>query len=80
MSHPIEVKDITPAGMTLLCQQSGEAWIIHRDDILEWEVDWEWLYGELPMGRYRMSKEIMDFRKTGDYDGKNYYAVFDVEG
>ncbi len=34
----------------------------------EWKVDWEWLYGKLETGEYRIVKRIMDFRGTGDYD------------
>ena len=44
----------------------------------EWEVNWTRLYGELPAGTYRIGKSIMDFRGTGDYDTKTYYAGFDI--
>lgn len=57
-----------------------EAWIIPMDDTTQWDVDWEWLYGELPVGHYRISKEITDFRDTGDYDESSYYANFEVTG
>lgn len=54
------------------------AWIIPMDETIEWEVNWEWLYGELPDGKYRVGKEIMDFRGTRDYNTKIYYANFEV--
>lgn len=57
---------------------TAEAWIIPMDEIVEWEVNWENLYGELPNGNYRIGKEIMDFRDSGDYDKKNYYADFKI--
>ena len=38
------------------------------------EIDWEELYGRLPAGRYRLGKEIMDFRGPGDYDIYRYYS------
>lgn len=58
---------------------TDEAYIINMNDITEWEVNWEWLYGELPIGRYRIGKEIMDFRSTGGiYDTLNYYADFEI--
>lgn len=57
---------------------TSEAWIIPMNDTVEWEVDWELLYGELPDGNYRIGKEIMDFRSAGDYDEKIYYANFEV--
>ncbi len=40
----------------------------------EWTVDWEWLYGSLEPGSYRIVKDILDFRGTGDYD-KHILAV-----
>jgi hypothetical protein len=56
-----------------------EAWVIPMDDSREWEVDWEWLYGQLPPGNYRIGKEIMNFRGTGDYDTRFCYAFFAIE-
>ncbi len=38
-----------------------------------WIVDWEWLYGSLDAGEYRIVKEILDFRDTGDFD--KYYLA-----
>lgn len=58
---------------------TDEAWVIPMNDTVGWEIDWEWLYGELPIGRYRMGKEITDFRNTGDYDTKIYYAAFVIQ-
>lgn len=55
-----------------------EAWIIPMNDSTEWEVNWIELYGELPAGNYRIGKEIMDFRGSGDYDTNTYYANFKV--
>lgn len=57
---------------------TSEAWIIPMNDTVEWEVNWEWLYGELPAGKYRIGKEIMDFRGTGDYDQEFHYAEFEL--
>ena len=31
----------------------------------EWEIDWDWLYGSLEAGQYRIIKDILDFRDTG---------------
>jgi len=57
---------------------TAEAWIIPMNDVVEWEVDWEWLYGELPAGTYRIGKEIMDFRGAGDFDQEFHYAEFEI--
>jgi len=54
------------------------AWMIPLNDTVEWKVDWEWLYGSLESGHYRIGKEIMDFRGSGDYDKEMYYAEFEV--
>lgn len=59
---------------------TSEAWLITMGGTTEWEVNWEWLYGTLPAGTYRISKTIMDFRGTGDYDERAYYAQFEIPG
>ena len=56
-----------------------EAWAIHKEDTTTWDVDWEWLYGELSAGQYRIGKEIMNFRGTGDFDKQMVYAEFKIK-
>ena len=59
------------------------AYIIPKDQDSkgsEWEVNWEWLYGSLEPGDYRIDKAIMDFRGTGDYDTYKIYAYFRYAG
>lgn len=56
-----------------------EAWIIPMNNTCEWEVNWEWLYGKLSVGKYRIGKEITDFRATGDYDEAIYFVEFEIE-
>ncbi len=46
----------------------------------EWEVNWEWLYGKLTPGDYRIGKSVMDFRGTGDYDTYKIYVYFRYAG
>ncbi len=58
---------------------TAEAWMIPFEDTCEWEIDWEWLYGVLPAGKYRIGKEIMDFRGSGDYDRQVIYAEFEIQ-
>jgi len=57
---------------------TSEAWIIPKNDTVAWEVDWEWLYGELPAEDYRIGKEITDYREPGDYDSQMYYIEFGI--
>jgi len=47
---------------------------LNPGDRREWTVNWEWLYGSLEAGEYRIVKDILDFRETGDYD-KYYLAT-----
>ena len=45
----------------------------------EWPVEWEWLYGILDTGDYRIVKDVLDFRGTGDFDTYYLAAEFSVE-
>lgn len=47
-------------------------------DDREWAVDWNWLYGSLDAGEYRIVKDILDFRGTGDYDTYFLSAEFTI--
>lgn len=54
----------------------GLAYIISPGDTTEIELSWEWLYGTLTPGTYRIKKSVMDFRESGDYDKYTAYAQF----
>lgn len=45
-------------------------------EISEREIDWEWLYGELKPGEYRIGKSVDDFIESGNYDKYMVYAHF----
>ncbi len=55
------------------------AYIVPKDKPLELEIDYSWFYGELAPGRYRVSKTIVDFQATGDYDQYTYHAEFTIK-
>ena len=55
------------------------AYLIKKNDITELELDWEWLYGALPAGFYRLSKEVMDFKAAGDFDKDIYQVYFTIK-
>ncbi|MBE5880844.1 MAG: hypothetical protein E7289_00830 [Lachnospiraceae bacterium] len=55
------------------------AWNIPMEGRVEWDVNWTWIYGSLKSGEYRLVKELMDFRKAGDYDTCKSYAYFIIE-
>lgn len=52
------------------------AYTIPAGDSTEQMLDWEWLYGTLAPGTYRIKKRVLDFRATGDYDTYTVYAQF----
>ena len=55
------------------------AYIINKNDITKFPEEWKWLNGELEAGDYRLSKEVMNFKKSGDFDKKIYQVYFTVE-
>lgn len=42
-------------------------------EVRELSLDWDWLYGSLDPGDYRIIKTILDVREAGDYD--EYYLA-----
>lgn len=54
------------------------AYLVPTEGSTEDEINWEWIYGELPPGTYRICKELMDFREAGDWDTEVYWAVFSL--
>lgn len=54
------------------------AYMIPKDKSTELEHKWEFMYGELPEGKYRIGKRVDDFRRTADYDKKMYWAYFEI--
>ena len=54
------------------------AFPIDKNSSREFEVGWSERYGELPAGKYRIGKDVDDWRAPGDYDTKMYYAYFEI--
>lgn len=42
-------------------------------------IDFEWLYGKLETGRYRIIKSITDLKGTGDYTDYAFAAEFNIK-
>ncbi len=42
-----------------------------------WEINWSYFYGELPEGKYRIIKDILDVREPGNY--MKYYLATEFE-
>ncbi len=55
------------------------AYMIKKNDVTELQIDWQYAYGELKPGYYRLKKEIMDFRASGDFDKESYEVYFNVK-
>ena len=55
-----------------------EAYMIEIGKTATRRENWEWLYGELPAGHYRIGKDVDLFRTTGDWDSEMFYAEFDI--
>lgn len=55
-----------------------EACLVTMEGQKEEPVDWSFFCGSLSPGHYRLSKEFMDFRDTGDYDTQVYQVEFDI--
>jgi|GEM_PF-6741248 len=45
----------------------------------EWSINWEWLYGSLDIGEYRIIKDVLDFRASGDYDKYFLASEFNIQ-
>jgi len=52
---------------------------IPKGETREFEINWEWIFGELPAGTYRLIKEFMDFRGTANYDTFEYWIEFEIQ-
>ena len=70
-----DVKYITKEEVSWLAM----ARIIPKGEKSNFDVDWEWLYGKLSAGEYRIGKEFMNFRGTGDFDEQVIYAEFTIK-
>ncbi len=52
---------------------------IQKGETREFDINWEWMFGELPSGTYRLIKEFSDFRETANYDPFEYWVEFYIE-
>ena len=52
---------------------------VKMNDISGITINWEYGYGELKPGYYRLEKEFMDFRAPGDFDKETYEVYFTIE-
>lgn len=51
-------------------------YILTAESPSEWSVNWEWLYGSLDAGRYRIVKNVLVSTDSGEYDTHYLAAEF----
>ena len=62
----------------------GRAWNsigypVYKGETREFDINWEWMFGELPSGTYRLIKNFMDFRETANYDSADFWVEFEIK-
>ena len=55
------------------------AYFIPMEGTKEFDINWNWIFGELPSGTYRLIKEFINFRETANYDSCEYWVEFHIE-
>jgi hypothetical protein len=58
---------------------TAEAYPVEIGKPREETINWEWLYGKLGSGEFRVVKDFLDFRGTGDYDKYYLASEFIIE-
>ncbi len=54
------------------------AYMIEKNSSTELVLNWEFLYGELPKGNYRVAKEVIKVEEPGDFEKEILYAYFSI--
>lgn len=54
-------------------------YILAPESSSEWTVDWEWLYGSLGAGQYRIVKDVLVSKDSGKYDTYYLAAEFVIQ-
>ena len=57
---------------------TSESYIVALNDTTTWDINWEWLYGKLPVGQYRIAKEIINFKGPGNADKEYIFVEFEI--
>ena len=55
------------------------AYALPSNEKVEVDIDLEWLYGIIDKGKYRIVKDVIEFRDTGDFDKHYLAAEFSME-
>lgn len=55
------------------------AYIIKKNDATKFDINWEWLYGELPKGEYRIQKLLQQYITPEKINKAEYYSYFEIK-
>ncbi len=58
---------------------TAEAYMLPMNGSNKQEIQWDAFYGELPAGRYLLTKSFQDFRGSGDYDTAHFSVEFAIQ-
>ena len=55
------------------------AYLIKKNDATEFDIDWEWIYGELSPGEYRIVKLLNQYITPEKIEKAQYYGYFEIK-
>lgn len=50
----------------------------NAQETTELEIEWDWLYGNLNAGKYRLIKDVLVFRESGGFDNHSLAVEFEL--
>ena len=56
-----------------------EAYIVTLEGSVSWDVNWEYIYGELSAGNYRLVKTFSNFKGPGDSETEEIFVDFTIQ-
>lgn len=56
-----------------------EAYLVPLEGSVSWDVNWEYIYGELPAGNYRLVKTFNNFKGPGDSETEELFVDFAIK-
>lgn len=55
------------------------SYMIYPDEPTIWDINWEWIYGELSSGKYRIGKNIYKFDEVENHLNQTVSEVADIQ-
>ncbi len=84
--YKVEVKD-SEGNWTEVEQKIAEgtigwhqiAYLIKKNDTTKFDINWEWIYGELSPGEYRIQKLLQQHISPEKINKAEYYSYFEIK-